>query len=71
MPSVNMMAPPISPRPGAEKVLVPKYLIGIAFWIDGVPGSAVMVKVNEPSAIAGATRRLGMSASRNSDLAMG
>ena len=71
MPSVNMIAPPISPRPGAEKVLVPKYLIGIAFWIDGVPGSAVMVKVNEPSAMAPGMKRLGMPTSRNSAVPMG
>ena len=28
------------PRPGAAKVVVPKNGIGIAFWIDGVPGQS-------------------------------
>ena len=31
---------------------VPKYLIGIKFWIWGVPGTAVMVNVNAPRAMA-------------------
>ena len=40
------------PRPGAAKGVVPKNGIGIAFWIDGVPGRADMVKVEVPSTIA-------------------
>ena len=56
---------------GAAKTLVPKKGIGIAFWIAGVPGKAVMVKVKDPSAIAAGSRRLGTSARRNSALAMG
>ena len=43
----------------------------MAFWMDGVPGSAVMVKVNEPSAMVGGISRLGTWAARNSDLAIG
>ena len=43
----------------------------MAFWMDGVPGIAVMVNVNEPSAMAGASSRLGMSAERNSERPMG
>jgi hypothetical protein len=31
--------------------VVPKYGIGMVFWIAGMPGNAVMVKVNTPSAI--------------------
>ena len=34
------------PSPGAANGVVPKNGIGIAFWIAGVPGIAVMVKVD-------------------------
>ena len=54
------------PRPGAANGVVPKNGIGIAFWIDGVPGIADMVKVEVPSAIAAGIRRLGIPAARNS-----
>ena len=50
------------PRPGAAKGVVPKNGIGIAFWIAGVPGSADMVKVEVPSAIAAGISRRGISA---------
>ena len=50
------------PRPGAANGVVPKNGIGIAFWIAGVPGSADMVKVEVPSAIAAGISRRGMSA---------
>ena len=50
------------PSPGAAKGVVPKKGIGIAFWIAGVPGIAVIVKVVVPSATAGASSRLGMFA---------
>jgi hypothetical protein len=66
-----MIAPATSPITGAAKGVVPKKGIGIAFWIAGVPGSAVMVKVNEPSAIAAGISRFGMSAWRKSDTAIG
>ena len=60
-----MTAEAINPRPGAAKVVVPKNGIGIAFWIDGVPGSADMVKVEVPRAMAAGMRRRGMAASLN------
>ena len=66
-----MMAAAIMPRPGAAKGVVPKNGIGIAFWIAGVPGSADMVKVEVPSAIAAGISRRGMSAARNSACAIG
>ena len=44
---------------------------GSGFWIAGVPGNAVMVKVNEPSAMAPGTSHLGMSNSRNRATAIG
>ena len=59
------------PRPGAANGVVPKNGIGIAFWIAGVPGSADIVKVDVPSAIAAGIRRLGIAALRNSACAIG
>ena len=61
-----MMAAAITPRPGAANGVVPKNGMGMAFWIAGVPGSADMVKVEVPSAIAAGIRRRGMPAARNS-----
>ena len=58
-------------RPGAANAVVPKNGAGMAFWIVGVPGSAVMVKVNEPSAMAPGIRRLGTPACRNRATAIG
>ena len=66
-----MNTPAMMPSPGAAKGVVPKNGIGIAFWIDGVPGSAVIVNVNEPSPIAAGMKRLGTSASRNIEIAIG
>ena len=54
------------PSPGAANGVVPKNGIGIAFWIAGVPGSADMVKVVVPSAIAAGIRRRGIAAERKS-----
>ncbi len=71
MPPANMITPPMAPRPGAANGVVWKYAVGIAFWMAGVPGRAVIVKVNEPSAIAPGIRRFGMACSRNKDLAIG
>ena len=59
------------PRPGAANGVVPKNGIGIAFWIDGVPGKADMVKVDVPRTIAAGISRRGIAAARNSDRAMG
>ena len=50
---------------GAAVSDVPNAEADMALWIDGVPGSAVKVKVPAPSARAAQKRRLGMSASRN------
>jgi hypothetical protein len=59
------------PSPGAAKGVVPKNGIGIAFWIEGVPGSADMVKVEVPSTIAAGISRPGIPAARNSVCAIG
>ena len=59
------------PRPGAANGVVPKNGIGMAFWIAGVPGSADIVKVEVPSAIAAGMSRRGMAAEWNRVRAMG
>ena len=59
------------PRPGAANGVVPKNGIGIAFWIAGVPGSADIVNVDVPSAIAAGISRRGISAARNNSCAIG
>ena len=66
-----MIAEAIRPSPGAANGVVPKNGIGIAFWIEGVPGMADMVKVIVPSASAGGISRRGMPAPRNSTAAIG
>ena len=43
----------------------------MAFWIAGVPGSAVIVNVKAPRAIVPGISRLGMSARRNTAAAIG
>jgi hypothetical protein len=43
----------------------------MAFWIAGVPGSAVIVKVKAPSAMVPGSAAWGTSASRNSAAAIG
>ncbi|EGO8264804.1 hypothetical protein E3410_002545 [Enterococcus faecalis] len=45
----------IKPIPGAEKTEVPKYFIGILFWIDGLPGNIVIVNVAPPRKIGNVT----------------
>ena len=66
-----MMIEARTPRPGAANGVVPKNGIGIAFWIDGVPGSADIVKVEDPSMIAAGISRLGTAAARKSSCAIG
>ena len=63
--------PPVMPMTGAAKVEVPKNWPGMMFWIWGVPGIAVIVKVRMPTPIAAGMRRRGRSAARNSSLASG
>jgi len=66
-----MTAEATIPSPGAAKVVVSKKGMGMVFGMAGVPGSADMVKVELPSAIAAGISRRGMSATRNSSAAMG
>ena len=54
-----MKSAPIVPSIGAAQVLVLKNVVGMMFWICGVPGSASMVKVKAPSAIVAGDQPLG------------
>ena len=62
---------PATPRVGAAQLVVPKKLVGMMFWICGLPGSAASAKVMVPSASAPGIRRFGISASLNSATAIG
>jgi hypothetical protein len=66
-----MIAAAMMPRAGAASGVVPKNGIGVAFWIAGVPGSADIVKVMVPRAIAAGIKRLGIPAPRNRACAIG
>ena len=50
---------------------VPKKGMGMTFWIAGVPGRAVMVKVDVPRMMVAGTSRRGMLPARNSACAIG
>jgi hypothetical protein len=52
-------------------VSVLKKVVGMMFWICGVPGTASMVKVNAPSAIGRGMSRFGMPPWRNISAANG
>ena len=66
-----MIAAAIMPIPGDANGVVPKKGMGIAFCRAGVPGSADMVKVMVPSAIAAGIKRRGISAALNIPSAIG
>jgi len=48
------------PTPGAVNASVPKNVMGMAFWIEGVPGMPLSVKVAPPSSTAAGMKRLGV-----------
>ena len=66
-----MKAAPTRPRIGAAQVVVLKKVVGMMFWICGVPGSASMVKLKAPRAIVPGIRRFGMPLWRNISAAKG
>ena len=66
-----MNSEPINPSQGAAQALVPKKLVGIIFWICGVPGRASMVNENAPRATVAGISRLGIPLWRNSSAAKG
>jgi hypothetical protein len=65
MPKATVMIEAMMPRPGAAKVVVPKYGIGMALLTDGDPGSADIVNVNAPRPKAAGINLRGMFAARN------
>ena len=62
---------PSSPSHGAAHVVVLKKVVGMMFWICGVPGNASIVKLNAPSAIVQGMSRFGISPWRNISAANG
>ncbi len=71
MPTVNTNRQPITPSQGAAQAVVLKKVVGMMFWICGVPGRASMVKEKAPSAIVAGISRLGILLWRNSSAANG
>ena len=66
-----MNAAPMVPSQGAAQVSVRKKVVGMMFWICGVPGSASIVNVNAPSAIVPGISRFGMLLCLNISAAKG
>ena len=66
-----MKTAPMMPSHGAAQVVVLKNVVGMMFWICGVPGSESIVKLNAPSAIVPGIRRFGNLACRNISAANG
>ncbi|MNV97028.1 hypothetical protein D3C71_1921020 [compost metagenome] len=50
---------------------MPKNVVGMMFWICGVPGNASMVKLKPPTASVAGISRLGMLLCRNISAANG
>lgn len=71
MPPAKISTEPTVPSTGAAQESVPKKAVGMMFWICGVPGRAIIVKVKAPSAMVPGINRLGMAAWRNSSAANG
>src|ERR1700754_4655670 len=60
-PTTMMNSDPAMPSPGAAHAVVLKNVVGMMFWICGVPGKASIVKLNAPSAIGQGISRFGIS----------
>jgi hypothetical protein len=71
MPAQNTKIVPITPSHGAAQAVVLKKVLGMMFWICGVPGRASMVNENAPRAMVAGIRRLGMLLWRNISAANG
>ncbi len=63
--------PPMVPSTGAARLVVLKKVVGMMFWICGVPGRLSMVKVKAPRAIVPGIRCLGILPWRNISAAKG
>jgi hypothetical protein len=68
---MKMNTAPTTPSQGAAQVVVLKNVVGMMFWICGVPGSESMVKVNAPRAMVPGISRFGMFTCRNISAANG
>ena len=66
-----MINPPTIPSIGAAYGVVLKYLPAMILFNCGLPGKAVIVKVNAPRAIAPGINLLGKLASLNKEIARG
>ncbi len=66
-----MNSEPITPSAGAAQEVVLKKVVGMMFWICGVPGSESIVKEKAPRAIAPGIRRFGILLWRYSSAANG
>ena len=66
-----MNTAPMTPSHGAAQVSVLKKVVGMIFWICGLPGSESIVKVNAPSAIVPGIRRFGIPPCLNISAANG
>ncbi|MNT94876.1 hypothetical protein D3C72_2366460 [compost metagenome] len=71
MPTASTNTLPSVPSTGAAQVSVPKNVVGMMFWICGVPGSASMVKLKPPTPSVAGIKRLGMLLWRNISAANG
>jgi hypothetical protein len=65
MPKTTMMTDAMILSPGAAKVVVPKYGIGMALLTEGVPGITDMVNVNAPRPTVAGNNRRGRFAALN------
>ncbi|MNL10372.1 hypothetical protein D3C87_1311700 [compost metagenome] len=71
MPAQNTKIVPITPSHGAAQAVVLKKVLGMMFWICGVPGRASMVNEKAPRAMVAGISRLGMLLWRNISAANG
>jgi hypothetical protein len=58
--TIRMKIAPTVPRIGAAHVSVLKNVVGMMFWIWGVPGRESIVNVSAPKAIVPGIRRFGI-----------
>ncbi len=71
MPTARMKIAPAVPSHGAAHEVVWKNVVGMMFWICGVPGSESIVNENAPSAMVPGISRFGILPWRNISAANG
>jgi len=57
---ITVSTAPMVPSHGAAQPVVLKKVVGMMFWICGVPGNVSMVNENAPRAMAPGISRLGI-----------